>query len=141
MTKQSQTLVIDDSEDEAVGGPAAAVGAAIVIEDGSEEKAAKLPARAVRNEDGSVTLTLSAPVSLTVKTARGSSEEVYAELTFHELTGKDLRQIAQAKAEMQTVVALACASRISSARMNALFDQLKAKDVTAAAAVISFLQE
>lgn len=139
MTKQGATIVVDESEEEATGTPAA--GAAVVIDDGSEEKAAKLPARAVRNEDGTVTLALSAPVSLTVKTGRGSSEEVYAELTFHEMTGRDLRLIAQAKAEMQTIVALACATKISVARMNGLFDQLKAKDVTAAAAVISFLQE
>ncbi len=140
MKTQGSTIVIDDSEDEATGTPVV-TGAAVVIDDGSEEKAAKLPARAVRNEDGSITLTLSAPVSLTVKTGRGSSEEVYADLTFHEMTGRDLRQIAQAKAEMQTIVALACATKISVARMNGLFDQLKAKDVTAAAAVISFLQE
>lgn len=140
MKPQGTTIVIDDSEDEVTGTPAVA-GAAIVIDDGSEEKAAKLPARAVRKDDGTITLTLSAPVSLTVKTGRGSSEEVYAELTFHEMTGRDLRLIAQAKAEMQTIVALACATKISVARMNGLFDQLKAKDVTAAAAVISFLQE
>jgi len=141
VTKQGQTIVIDDSEDGTAGVAATAAGAAIVVEDGSEEKAAKLPARAVLNDDGTVTLTLLAPVTLTVKTGRGASEEVYAELTFHELTGKDLRQIAQAKADMQTVVALACATRISVPRMNALFDLLKQKDVTAAAAVISFLSE
>ncbi len=141
MTKQGQTIVIDESEDEPAGATTAAAGAAVVVEDGSEEKATKLPARAVPNGDGTVTLALLAPVTLTVKTGRGSSEEVYAELTFHELTGRDLRQIAQAKADMQTVVALACATRISVARMNALFDLLKQKDVTAAAAVISFLSE
>jgi hypothetical protein len=140
VTKQGATIVIDDGEDETTGAPAAA-GGTVVIEDGSEDKTVKLPARAVRNDDGSVTLTLSAPVSLTVKTGRGSSEEVYSDLTFHEMTGRDLRHIAQAKAEMQTIVALACATKISVARMNGLFDQLKAKDVTAAAAVISFLQE
>lgn len=141
MRKQGTTIVIDDGEDETSGAAAATAGAAVVIEDGSEEKAAKLPARAVRNDDGTVTLPLLAPVTLTVKTGRGASEEVYSELTFHELTGRDLRQIAQAKADMQTVVALACATRISVPRMNAMFDLLKQKDVTAAAAVISFLSE
>ncbi len=142
--KSANTIVIDETEDpgHGVGGRTAAeIRAAVVVEDEGEEKTTKLPARAIRNDDGTVTLPLLAPVTLTIKTGRGSSDETYSELVFHEMTGADLRLIAQAKPEMQTIVALARATRISTPRMNGLFDLLKAKDVTAAAAVISFLQE
>lgn len=139
MTKQGATIVVDESEDEATGTPAA--GATVVIEEEGEDKKTKLPARAIRNEDGTITLPLLAPVTLTVKNARGTKEERYDEIVFHEMTGLDLRLVAQAPAEKQTIVALARAARISTQRMDALFDQLKAKDVTAATAVISFLNE
>jgi hypothetical protein len=140
VTKQGATIVIDDTEDEQAGGPTVA-GAAVVIEDEGEDKKTKLPARAVRNDDGTITLPLLAPVTLTVKNARGTKEERYAEIVFHELSGLDLRLVAQAPAEKQTIVAMARAAKISTQRMDALFDQLKAKDVTAATAVISFLNE
>jgi hypothetical protein len=137
---QGSTIVIDESEDEGTGAQLA-TGAAIVIEDEGEDKRTKLPARAVRNDDGTITLPLLAPVTLTVKNARGTKEERYDEIVFHEMTGLDLRLVAQAPAEKQTIVAMARAARISTQRMDALFDQLKAKDVTAATAVISFLNE
>lgn len=140
MTKQASTIVIDESEDQADEAIAVA-GAAIVVDDEAEEKKTKLPARAIRNDDGTITLPLLAAVTLTVKNARGTKEESYSELVFHEMTGLDLRLIAQAPADKQTVVAIARATKISTPRMDALFDRLKAKDVTAAAAVISFLQE
>lgn len=143
MKLQPSTIVIDESEEnDGVGnGSTVQLQAAVIVDDDAEEKKTKLPARAIRNDDGTITLPLLAAVTLTVKNARGTKEESYSDLVFHEMTGLDLRLISQAPAEKQTIVAMARATRISTQRMDALFDRLKAKDVTAAAAVISFLQE
>lgn len=129
-------LVIEDAEDQA------SVAATVVVDDeAAESKKATLPARAVRNDDGSITLPLIEPVKLTIKTAAGQREETYDALTFREMRGINLRLIAQAPPEKQTVVALAQATGIKQHRMDPLFDNMLARDVTAAAAVISFLQE
>lgn len=128
-------ILIEDAED--IGAPAAST----VVDDDAEAKKATLPARAIRNDDGSITLPLIRPVTLTVKSAAGQREETYDALTFREMTGLNLRMIAQAPPEKQTVVALAQATGIKQHRMDPLFDNMLARDVTAAAAVISFLQE
>lgn len=129
-------LVIEDTED--AGAPVAGV---VVDDDAAETKKATLPERAVRNDDGTITLPLIKPVTLTIKNAGGQREETYSALTFREMTGLNLRMIAQAPPEKQTVVALAQATGIKQHRMDPLFDNMLARDVTAAAAVISFLQE
>lgn len=130
-------VVIDDAED--IG---AAVSSSVVVDDdAAASKKATLPERAIRNDDGTITLPLLRPVSLTIKTAAGQREETYDALTFREMTGLNLRMIAQAAPEKQTVVALAQATGIKQHRMDPLFDNMLARDVTAAAAVISFLQE
>lgn len=132
------TLVIDESED---AGAGASTGAVVVDDEASASKTTKLPERATVNDDGTVTLRLVRPVTLTIKTGTSQREEIYEELVFREMTGLNLRLIAQAPAEKQTVVALAQATGIKQHRMDPLFDNMLARDVTAAAAVISFLQE
>lgn len=133
----NKTVVIEDAEDQAV----ATAAGVVVDDDAAESKKATLPERAIRNDDGTITLPLLKPVSLTIKTAAGQREETYDSLTFREMTGLNLRMIAQAPPEKQTVVALAQATGIKQHRMDPLFDNMLARDVTAAAAVISFLQE
>ncbi len=137
--------VVDETETGAGSAGTVATGVAgdgVVIEDEEgEPKKAKLPERAVRNDDGSITLPLLKSVTLTIKNATGTRQETVRELVFHEMAGIDLRLIAQAASDMQTVVAMARATRIPSPRMNVLFDKMLGRDVTAAAAVISFLQE
>lgn len=113
----------------------------VIDETGDEAKKAELPARAIRNDDGSVTLPFLRPVVLTIKTQAGVREETVASLTFREMTGLDLRMIAQAPVQMQTVMTMARATNTPPQRMTPLFDRMLARDVAAAAAVISFLQE
>jgi hypothetical protein len=119
-------------------------GTGVVVEEDGDEGApkGKLPARARLNDDGSVTLPLTKPVTLTISKAGKERQETYVELTFHELTGLDLRLVAQEKDEMkQTIVTLARATKTSVGRMNVLFDRLSQRDVKGATDIISYFQE
>lgn len=116
-----------------------------VIEEGGEEaasKAAKLPARAVRNDDGSYTLPLLKPVELKIKKSGVVIRtENVDELRLRELTGADMRIILQASADMQPVTTLARAADIATQRMVVIFDNMGARDIAAATAIVSFLSE
>jgi hypothetical protein len=132
--------VVEDDE----GEDAKKTGAGVVVEaeDGEQPKAGQLPARATLNDDGTVTLALVKPVTLTIRKGDSEKQEVYAELTFRELTGADLRVVALEKDEMKrTILTLARATGMSSVRMNVLFDRLAQRDVGGATAVISYFQE
>lgn len=96
-----------------------------------------LPENAVQNLDGSVTLTLLYPQSLTIKGTDSTRTETYATLTFHRLNGADQRAIASASDAMLNVVAFARSTRMREAIMNKLFDKLDAADINAAAQVLS----
>ncbi len=133
----ARSAIVDETEGSAIG-----VTGGIVVDEEDVSQKTPLPARAIRNEDGTVTLPLSRAVTYEVKTGSGRNQtEQVSELTFHELTGADLRAIAQASEAQQSVVALARTSRISVPRMNVIFDQLPARDVKAASEIISFLSE
>lgn len=135
--KGAPDTVVDESDDEGQ-----ARGPAVVVEDDEQPKAGQLPARATLNDDGSVTLALVKPVTLTIRKGENEKQETYAELTFRELTGADLRVVAQEKDEMKrTILTLARATGMSSVRMNVLFDRLAQRDVGGATAVISYFQE
>lgn len=136
--KGATDAVVDESDaDEPRRGPAV-----VIEEDGEQAKAGQLPARATLNDDGSVTLALVKPVTLTIRKGENEKQETYAELTFRELTGADLRVVAQEKDEMKrTILTLARATGMSSVRMNVLFDRLAQRDVGGATAVISYFQE
>ncbi|NKC04289.1 phage tail assembly protein [Brucella haematophila] len=96
-----------------------------------------LPENAVQNLDGSVTLTLLYPQSLTIKGTDSTRTESYTTLTFHRLNGADQRAIASASDAMLNVVAFARSTRMREAIMNKLFDKLDAADINAAAQVLS----
>lgn len=131
-------VVEDDEGDQAARGPTVVVEA----EDGEEPKAGKLPARATLNDDGTVTLALVKPVTLTIRKGESEKQETYGELTFRELTGADLRLVALEKDEMKrTILTLARATGMTSIRMNVLFDRLAQRDVGGATAVIAYFQE
>ncbi|WP_100965355.1 phage tail assembly protein [Bosea sp. FBZP-16] len=116
--------------------------AAVIVEDDEEAKKADLPARATLNANGTVTLKLVKPITLTISKGGKERQEVCAELTFRELTGADLRVVAQEKDEMKrTILTLARATGMSSPRMNVLFDRMAQRDVGGATAVISYFQE
>ena len=143
--EENTVLVIEDGEDPATdaGLPDVAV---VVVEDesGDESTRPELPVRAVLNGDGSVTLVLVKPVVLRIKSSAGGKEreETYRELVFHELTGLDLRLAAQETDDMKrTIVTMARATRMTTVRMNVLFDRLAQRDVKGATDIISYFQE
>lgn len=116
--------------------------AVVVIED--DEEAAKkpeLPPNAKLNDDGTVTLTLSKAVTITVKKGTKVAEESYATLTFRELTGLDRRLVSQAPESQQEVLFVARSTGISSARMNAVWDKLGMRDIKRIEKVATFLSE
>lgn len=117
---------------------------AVVVEDdlAAESLTGKLPARALLNDDGSVTLPLIKPVTLTIRKGEKEHQETYKELVFHELSGLDMRLVTQEKDEMkQTVMTLARATRMPSVRMNVLFDRLSQRDIKGATDIIKYFQD
>lgn len=116
---------------------------AVVVEDegAADAPGGQLPARAVLNDDGSVTLPLVKPVTLTIRKGGSEQQEVYRELVFHELSGLDMRLAAQEKDEMkQTVVTLARSTRMTTVRMNVLFDRLNLRDIKGATDIVKYFQ-
>jgi hypothetical protein len=135
--------VIDETKVGASAKPRAGAPADVVDEDEVDDqpKKAKLPPRAIVNEDGTISLPLSEPVSYGIKTASGIRRETLDELVFHPLYGADLRIMAQASDEMKGPVALARATRIATNRMVVIFDKMRERDVKAATDIINFLAE
>lgn len=117
----------------------------VLIEDEAEGevKQKKLPARAIRNDDGTVTLPLLKPVTIGFKSSTTAKvrQETTSELTFHELTGADLRIVMQQTPDMQPVALLARSARIAINRMTPLFDRMAQRDISAATDIVSFLSE
>lgn len=134
-------LVIEDEADDDRAASAAA-GNVIVDDDAGEAKKTKLPARAIRNDDGTISLPLLKTVGYTVKSGNGSTRrEEVKELVFHDLNGADLRIMAQQSDDMKPVVAFARSTRIPTNRMTVIFDQLGSRDIKAGGDIISFLGE
>lgn len=105
-----------------------------------EGEAPQLPERAVDNGDGTITLTLIKPVSLTIKGADGKTrEERYEALVFHELVGADMRKIMQAPEQRRVDAMLAAALRMPQVTAGALFDRMGRRDIEAATSVATFL--
>lgn len=127
----SGSVIVDE-----LAGVTAAAG--VVDEDAD---LGDLPKRAVRNGDGSVTLTLRFPVTITIRSAQhGSRQETYPALTFHRLTGADLRAIHAASEAAKEAVALARSTRIREQLMAGIYDLADAADLADASTVItSFL--
>lgn len=142
MSPRNETIVLDDEQ--AAQQPAAAhvideePGAGVIDEDA---ELGELPARAIRNPDGTITLPLRKPVTLTIRNSRGGERaEAYEKLTLRDLTGADFRAIQAASPAAQPIVTLARATGIREAVMNALYDRMAASDIVdAAACAFSFL--
>ena len=124
----STDIVVDENTPVAIPGVTADV-----IED--VDPSDRLPESAVLNADGSVTLPLEYPQTLTVKKGEKVREEHFNELVFHRLSGADQRAIASASDAMLNVVAFARSTRINQAIMNVLFDKMDAADINAGAQV------
>lgn len=146
MTVKKET-VIDMTDDAQANQPVAAqpvidetgAGAPAIIDEDGE--ANPLPKGAIRNENGSVTLTLRKPIPLQIRSAKGTRTEEYKELTFHRLMGADIRAISAASKESQDVVALARSTRMREPIMNGLFNEMDAADISRAGDVLTYFLE
>lgn len=132
-------VIIDDP-----AGPLAAADAAIpVLDDEPDDKRAKLPATAIRNDDGTVTLPLAFPRTLKFRSSSTGAirEEEFAELVMHRLTGADLIATSSASEGSRGWVAIARSARIAEGKMKLLFPILDASDANAAGQVVAFFLE
>ncbi len=124
----------------------------IVISDAADDMAAlgvdaaqtpepKLPANAVVNADGSVTLTLRWPAGIKFKGADGSvrEESVGETLVFQRLRGGDLRAMMKADGSDASLVLFNRSTRLGDGRGPLTFDALDADDASAAMEIVSFL--
>lgn len=111
-------------------------GADVVdIRDDADDK--ELPAHAIQNDDGSITLPLMRPVVLKFRRPGGDiREERLDELVLHRLTGADMRAIASSSKGGLSTVAIARSSRMNEAKMNAWFDRMDGADAVAAGLVV-----
>lgn len=126
------STVIDLTE---AAAPAAAAAPAPVSMDAPiavDEKpdADKLPGRAVVNKDGSVTLPLLTPVTLTWRKGGVDTQEVVSSLTLRRLSGKDMRKIMSSTGEAFTtnLTAASVQAQYNAMQWNAIFDRLDGAD-------------
>ena len=125
-----------------VGTPAAAPADDVpVLVDGALPAAGGLPDGAERNADGTVTLKLAYPVTLSYRAPGGPEvkQEHFASVHMRRLTGRDMRQVLAARGVRASQVAMACASGLSAAKMALLFGKMDASDNTAMQAVVGYL--
>lgn len=137
MADTEDDVVIDDTE---VQTPAAATGTVKVdVQEGAkDDDVATLPEDAIVNPDGSVTLPLLFPRSVTIRSATGAvREDKFDRLTFHRLTGADLNAFRNTAEAQQSVVLFTRSTRVRAPIMRALYDRLDAKDVTRGARVLA----
>lgn len=141
-----KNLKIDLDEDEGKAPVDAASGETIVIEDtGSkadivDEDAGdtdKLPDHAIVNDNGSVTLPLFKPVTITTKKDGKIREREFSSLTFQRLTGADMQAIAIAPKEKETAVVFARSTKTMQALMDAIFAKLDMADIVDGGRVIN----
>jgi hypothetical protein len=121
----TSTHVIDDG------------GAKVAIIDEDGDVLDKLPEHAIRHDDGSVTLPLIEPVTITTKKDGKVRERTFESLTFYRLKGADIQAIAAASKESETIVTFARSTRTMQAVMNAVFDKMDAADIVDSGRVIN----
>ncbi|KNY13607.1 hypothetical protein AKG11_28120 [Shinella sp. SUS2] len=97
----------------------------------------RLPAQAVRNLDGTVTLPLAYPQTITSRKDGKIRERKFDQLVFHRLNGADQRAIQAASEEMLAVVAIGQSTKINQAVMNRLYDKMDASDIANAGQVLN----
>lgn len=109
----------------------------IVDEDVDVAPEDRLPKRAIRNADGSVTLPLKFPVTVKSRKAGKVRERKFDEFVLHRLTGVDRRLIAAASEEMMVAVALARMARLNQAVANRLDEKMDMADTNAVGQVLA----
>src|SRR5579875_3400678 len=84
-----------------------------------EQDGPELPANAVLNPDGGITLTFERPVTLTFRTAAGDTakSEQHVSLVLRRLTGADMRKVLSAPGNKGTDVAPALSAGILPAKL------------------------
>lgn len=107
----------------------------IVDEDGDPRD--RLPERAVQNADGSVTLPLIYPQTLTTKKDGKVREKEFASLTFHRMRGADQMAISAVPEEKQISVAFARSTRMAQMVMDKLYEKMDLADITDAGRVLN----
>lgn len=131
-------LKIDLDEDEGKETVTVTSGETVVVEDtGSkadivDEDAGdtdKLPEHAIVNDDGSVTLPLLEPVTVTTKKDGKIRERKFDSLTFHRLRGVDLEVIQSSPKQKETAVVFARSTRTMQALMDAIYAKLDMADI------------
>ncbi len=126
MTDQNDTDVVVDLDD--TSDPIAPALAKAEVDEADDEKI--LPKGCEKNADGSVTVTLLYPKTITVRSASGGvREEKYERLTFHRLTGADLNAVRSTSPETEQIVLFTRSSRVRSAMMQALYPKLDGADI------------
>lgn len=131
-------ITIDLDEDVASAGTASAgtavieeadhADADIIDEDGDPRD--KLPERAVKHKDGSVTLPLLYPQVLTTRKDGKVREKTYDALTFHRLRGVDQQVIWSMPEEKQVAASFARSTRLPQMVMDALYAKMDLEDIT-----------
>ncbi|TWD54484.1 hypothetical protein FB480_103395 [Agrobacterium vitis] len=107
----------------------------IVDEDGDPRD--RLPDRAVINADGSVTLPLLFPQTLTTRKDGKVRDKEFASLTFHRMRGADQMAISAVPEEKQISVAFARSTRTPQMVMDKLYEKLDLEDITDAGRVLN----
>ena len=131
MTSDTNIDVIIDEEDDGKALPVAKA-------DVDDLDQPILPKGAERNDNGSVTLTLLHPRTLTIKNGQGVVREVsYDTLTFHRLNGADFNRVRTTAEEHQQLKMFVCSTRMREVEMRALYDRLDAADITRAGRVLN----
>jgi hypothetical protein len=117
--------------------PAAPLDPDLVELPEGEEGAEGLPKAAAEQADGTVLLRLAHPVRLKFKRGGVVREESFEELTFHRLTGADMRVIAEAPRGLMDVTAIARSTRMEQGKLNALYDRMDAADAVNCGRVVA----
>ncbi len=134
-----KNLKIDIDEDEP-NGDASSSTETVINEDASTDVAddiidedastdSKLPKRARKNKDGSVTLPLFENITLTTRKDGKIRERVFTELVFHRFRGADLRAIQATSDAKASILTFARSTRISEMVMDKLFDLMDGVDI------------
>lgn len=126
-------VILDGTEPETATGSATAVlleeEAGVAVVDERDGLGDPLPESATLHEDGSISLVLRKKVGVVRKTERGEKREDIASLTFHRLTGADMRAVSAASDINAQIVLLARSARLREAVMSKVFDSMDAADI------------
>jgi hypothetical protein len=118
-----------------IGAPAGAEDVPVL----REGDALDLPEGAVENSDGTVTLTLSSPITLAFRAAQGAVavSEVIETLLFNRLTGAQARRFLNLGGRRGSKAAVAAATGLTEAKYALLNAKIDAADQTACFAIIA----